>query len=88
MEGIKNILAPKKERNKNIHSEAHFLADEISTAFGERKMFAMYLGVIKRIGAARARQLFGEIKEGNAREPGKLFIWKSKELPRATEIKK
>jgi len=79
MEGIKNILAPKKERNKNIHSEAHFLADEISTTFGERKMFGMYLGVIKRIGTARAKQIFGEIKESNAREPGKLFVWKSKQ---------
>jgi len=79
MENIKNIIKIAKPTNKNIHSEAHYWADVISTAFGERKKFAMYLGVIKRIGVDRARQIFGEIKESNAKEPGKLFVWKSKQ---------
>jgi len=81
MDNLKEILQPKqiKERNKNIHSEAHFLADEISTAFGERKKFGMYLGIIRRIGAGRAKQIFAELKESNVKEPGKLFVWKSKE---------
>jgi len=78
MEKIQNIIALKKPQNKNIHSEAHYWADVISSAFGERKKFGMYLGVIKRVGVPRARQIFGEIQESNAKEPGKLFIWKSK----------
>lgn len=78
MDGIGKILQPKKEQNKKIHSEAHFLADEISTAFGERKLFAMYLGIINRIGTSRAKQIFAELKESNVKEPGKLFVWKSK----------
>lgn len=81
MDNIKNILKISKPANKNIHSEAHYWADVISTAFGERKKFAMYLGVIKRIGVPRARQIFGEIQESNATEPGKLFVWKSKNSP-------
>ena len=79
MDGIGKILQPKKERNKNIHSEAHFLADEISSAFGERKMFGMYLGIINRIGIARAKQIFAELKESHVKSPGKLFVWKSKQ---------
>lgn len=80
MDGIQNILIKvAKPQNKNIHSEEHYWADVISSAFGERKRFGMYLGVIKRIGAARARQIFGEIQESNCSSPGKLFIWKSKQ---------
>jgi hypothetical protein len=79
MENLKKILLrPKKDTNKNIHSEAHFLADEISTAFDEKKLFGMYLGIIKRIGVDRAKQIFAELKESNVKSPGKLFVWKSK----------
>ncbi|MBI5254685.1 hypothetical protein HY932_02810 [Candidatus Falkowbacteria bacterium] len=78
MDNIAGIIKAKKTKNPNIHSEAHYWADVISTAFGERKKFAMYLGVIKRIGVPRARQIFGEIQESNAKQPGKLFVWKSK----------
>ncbi|MFA6427384.1 MAG: hypothetical protein WCW16_02975 [Candidatus Magasanikbacteria bacterium] len=82
MDGISNILKKepvKKDQNKNIHSEIHYWADVISSAFGERKKFGMYLGVIKRIGVSRARQIFGEIQESNTSNPGKLFVWKSSE---------
>lgn len=75
---LKNTAASK---NKNIHSEIHYWADTISTAFGERKKFAMYLGVIKRIGAQEAQRLFAEIKQSNCRDAGKLFLWKSKQIP-------
>jgi len=81
MEGIGNILTkqPKDaiKPNKNIHSEAHYWADVISTAFGERKRFAMYLGTINRIGVPAARQIFSEINDGKAATPAKLFFWKA-----------
>lgn len=80
MDNIGNIIKIVKPQNKNIHSEVHYWADVISTAFGERKRFGMYLGVIKRIGVERAKQIFGEIKESNPESPGKLFIWKSKQV--------
>lgn len=79
MDGIKAIVKARvKARNKNIHSEAHYWADVISSAFHERKRFAMYLGIIKRIGAKHAQKIFAEVKESNAKSPGKLFVWKAK----------
>jgi len=74
---LKNKIQPKQ--NKNIHSDIHYWTDVISSAFGERKKFGMYLGIIKRIGVDRARQIFAEIKESNIDNPGKLFVWKSKQ---------
>ncbi len=81
MDDISDILKktkPKKPQNKNIHSEVHYWTDVISSAFGERKKFGMYLGIIKRIGVTRARQIFSEIQDSNVDNPGKLFVWKSK----------
>jgi len=82
MESIKNELRGRlrKKRNINLHSEIHALADELSSFFGERKKFAMYLGVVKRIGAAQARRIFSEVRDSDAREPGKLFFWKSRQI--------
>ena len=78
MEGIQNILKRRKKiRNKNIHSEIHYWADVISSTFHERKCFAMYLGIIKRIGVKPAQKIFAEVKESNAKNPGKLFVWKA-----------
>ena len=80
MEGIKNLIKQRvKNRNKNIHSEAHYWADTISSAFGERRRFAMYLGIIKRIGVKDAQKIFTEIKQSDAKSPGKLFVWKAGE---------
>ena len=87
MEGITAIIkARAKARNKNIHSEAHYWADVISTEFHERKRFAMYLGVIKRIGAKEAQRLFAEIKDSNAKSPGKLFVWKAGKIKSKTPL--
>lgn len=80
MEGIKKIIKQRKAaRNKNIHSEMHYWADVISSEFHERKRFAMYLGVIKRIGIKEAKRIFAEIKQTGVRSPGKLFVWKTSE---------
>lgn len=78
MDSIKKIIRP-KQKNSNIHSEIHYWADVISSAFGERKKFAMYLGIIKRIGAKEAQRIFAEIKQSNPDNPGKLFVWMAKE---------
>jgi len=77
---LPGIEMPKKE--KYIHSEAHALAAEISSYFGEKQKFGVYLGVIKRIGVAQARTTFASIKtEGNVRNPRKFFMWMSKLPP-------
>ncbi len=86
MEGIKTIVkARAKARNKNIHSEVHYWADIISSTFHERKRFAMYLGIIKKIGVKEAQRIFAEIKESSAKTPGKLFVWKAGEKPTTTK---
>jgi len=85
MENLKNTLRQRlnQKPNPNLHSEIHALTDEVSSYFGERARFAMYLGAIKRIGVPRARAIFAEIKDGNAREPHKLFFWKCREAGKA-----
>lgn len=78
MDGIGQILTKTaKNTNKNIHSEAHYWADVISGAFGEKKKFALYLGIIKRVGVEKAKQIFAEIQDGNAASPAKLFLWRT-----------
>lgn len=79
MDDLKQLLAKRIKERKPIpqlHSPAHSLADEISTAFGERKLFARYLGTINRVGVDEARRVFRQIQqEGNAKSPGKLFMF-------------
>jgi hypothetical protein len=77
---LENRHACRRTRTKtkqNIHSEIHYWADIISSSFGEKNKFGMYLGIIKRIGVARARQIFAELKESKCASPGKLFAWKA-----------
>ncbi len=80
MDKIGKLVSSRLERKPNVrlHSDIHALADEISSYFGEPGRFAMYLGAIKRIGAARARSIFAEVKQSDARNPRKLFFWKTK----------
>lgn len=64
---------------RGIHSDIHALAKDISEYCKEPKKFALYLGVIKRIGKNRAFQIFSEIKQSKKiKTPGKLFVYLSK----------
>jgi hypothetical protein len=78
--GVSRITAKIIQPKKNLHSKIHLLADELSKYFHEPKKFGMYLGVAKRIGFAKAQQIFAEVKDSKAREPKKLFMWKVKQL--------
>ena len=69
-----------KPVNKNIHSEIHLLADEISTYFNEKRLFGMYLGIIKRISVQQARSLFKQLQETKGRTAGRLFVYLSKRV--------
>ncbi len=79
MDDISDVLKKKiqPKQNKKIHSDIHYWTDIISSTFGEKNRFGMYLGIIKRIGVGRARQVFSEIKDSNIDNPGKLFVWKT-----------
>ncbi|HAZ16801.1 MAG: hypothetical protein A3H59_02680 [Candidatus Jacksonbacteria bacterium RIFCSPLOWO2_02_FULL_43_9] len=79
--GISHALAGKKKSSSKLHSEAHLLADEITRAWNEPKQFALYLGIIKRIGIARARSIFSDINQqaGLATTSRvKLFMWNAR----------
>ena len=69
-----------KEPIRGIHSEIHALAKDISEYCKEPKKFALYLGIIKRIGKNRAYQIFSEIKQSKDIEsPAKLFMYLSRD---------
>lgn len=85
MDDIKGLLSKRLKASKpnvRIHSEAHALADEISGAFGERNRFAMYLGVIKRVGVPMARRIYQEIKQESKGHLGKLFMFRCRQAPK------
>lgn len=64
---------------RGIHSSIHALAKDISEYCKEPKKFALYLGIIKRIGTNRAYQIFSEIKQSkNIKSPAKMFMHLSK----------
>ncbi len=76
---IKETLKPQPKPIRGIHSEIHSLAKDISEYCKEPKKFALYLGVIKRIGTKRAYQIFSEIKQSrNIKHPAKMFMFLSK----------
>jgi hypothetical protein len=76
MNSMKELMEKRSVRpNRNLHSPAHVLADEITAAFGEKKLFARYLGVILRVGVPRARAIYRTISQDGAKEPGKLFMY-------------
>jgi len=76
---IKKALKSLPKPTRGIHSEIHAIAKEISEYCAEPKKFALYLGIIKRIGKNRAHQIFSEIKQSkNIKSPAKLFMFLSK----------
>jgi len=76
---IKKALKSFPKPMRGIHSEIHAIAKEISEYCNEPKKFALYLGIIKRIGKNRAHQIFSEIKRPkNIKSPAKLFMFLSR----------
>lgn len=67
----------RKPKDKNLHSALHLITEEVWIYCGKDKPFGFYLGLIKRIGADRARYILGNLKDRQtpAETPGKLFVW-------------
>ncbi len=83
-------LAPKKPP-RGIHSELHWLVDELRKDFREtakkgKGSFGFYLGYLKRIGFQEAYRLWREVKDAKCDNPGKLFWWKYKQLIESRKV--
>lgn len=78
----KKIKQPKEykipERNNNLHSELHYWVNEICDYFDERKKFGMWIGIIKKVGIPKARELLSEFRQWKLRDP-KLFMFRCSE---------
>lgn len=81
----------KQQARKGIHSPLHDLVDELRTDFGEtattgKGSFGFYLGILKRIGTERVRQIKAEVEQSNPTDRKRLFWWHvGKELKKRTE---
>jgi hypothetical protein len=77
---IKKRIESKEQHieNKNIHSRLHFVVDEMTTYFGEKKKFGVYLGLVKRVGIQNAYDIYSRFKENGDRRAA-LFFWHLKQ---------
>jgi len=79
-EKLKETLSQSLKPVRGIHSAIHALAKDISEYCKEPKKFALYLGIIKRIGKNRAYQIFSEIKQSKTiKSRAKIFMYLSKD---------
>lgn len=77
MEISKNyLIKPKKE--KNLHSPAHVLAEELRLKFNEPYNYRFYLGIATRNDHRVIRRIVGEIFEKPVDNPAALFSYKIK----------
>ena len=60
---IGNYAARRLTPDKKLHSRAHVLADDLTTALGEPKKFAAYLGIAKRYYESDLRALARRVRE-------------------------
>jgi hypothetical protein len=63
------------KKEKHLHSEAHVLADELSSRFGEPKRFGLYLRLAKQYNHGFLRRVASEVFESRAKNPGALFSY-------------
>jgi hypothetical protein len=71
---------PKQQPRPGIHSPLHDLVDELRRDFDEtakvgKGSFGFYLGILKRLGAARVRQIKAEVDQGDPSDRKRLFWW-------------
>lgn len=84
---IQNVLRriEKPKKVAGIHSQMHWLVDEMRKTFGEtakkgKGSFGFYLGMLNRIGFQEAYRLYKEVTDEPCQTPVKLFWWKYSQL--------
>ncbi|MBU1557616.1 hypothetical protein KKC45_01500 [Patescibacteria group bacterium] len=80
---IGSVLQIKKPEKTSLHTEKHYLVNEIRNYFGEtakkgKGSFGFYLGFFSRVPKATIYQYWAEIKESRKpiKEQQKIFWWK------------
>lgn len=80
---IETILSAPQNQKTSLHSEKHYLVDEIRNYFGETAKkgigsFSFYLGFFKKIPKATIYQYWSEVKESRKpiKDQQKLFWWR------------
>lgn len=70
-------LSKLRAKNKQyLHSPAHLLAAELSSAFNDAKHFGLYLKFALTHNPDQLRKIAQEVKEQkNVRNPGRLFVF-------------
>jgi len=83
IKSISSLILEEKESKKSLHSEKHYLVDEIRNYFGEKAekgkgSFGFYLGFFRRVPEKTIYQYWSEVKQ--SRKPilsqQKIFWWK------------
>ena len=59
---------------KGIHSHEHEIAREVSEYVGKPKKFALWLGIVKRVGAGEMIGLIKQMKERGVTSPRYLMV--------------
>lgn len=83
IQSIDNILSLEIKPRKTLHTEKHYLVDEIRNYFGEdaksgKGSFGFYLGFFKRVPEKTIYQYWSEVKQSNksTKDQQKIFWWK------------
>ena len=82
-QNIADLLKTTRKENTHLHSEKHFLVNEIREYFGEKTTkgkgsFSFYLGFFKKIPEATIYKFWSEVKESRLpiTKQQKIFWWK------------
>ncbi len=83
IKNINELLSTQRVKKISLHSEKHYLVDEIRNYFGETALrgtgsFSFYLGFFKKIPETVIYQYWSEVKNSrkSLKDQQKLFWWK------------
>ncbi len=73
-------IPTQQEARRGIHSPLHDLVDDLRRDFGEtaksgKGSFGFYLGILKRLGPERVRQIKAEVDQSDSSSRKRLFWW-------------
>ena len=67
-------LNKKKSKKDKIHSETHYVAEQMWEYYDKKEMFGLFLGLIKRKGVPWAYQVLSDMRDYQKRNNKKLPI--------------